>query len=444
MTKMNGPHSMDFRKKEEIESFQLKKIRELLRYAYASSVFYKKIFKKNRLHPEKIKSLKDFQRFPVTTKEDLRSANREFFCAARDEWADLFATSGTTGRSVYFPYTKSDMQRLTEVSARALFAAGLRKNDLVQLTLPMGTAMWQGGLAYYLGCGFNGACVLRFGPGFVDAQISNMRILKPDVIIGSPSFLVTLGTAAAKNNLFRYTRPRLLLTIGENILERGLEKNALGEKLVSVWGAQVRSGYGNTECGMGAFECQASSGHHYGPEFCYVEVVDPETKKQLGDMEEGELIITSLGMSGAPLLRYAISDISFKVSGKCPCGRNSPRIGPILGRTDEQIKIKGVKAYPSDIKNAVLKIKDVNRCFIEAHKDDGITETVKVYVSLRESARIKGRESAVLTGRVAESIRSHLGFSAEVLYASDAMIQEKIFPTGSRKARMFSDLRHKK
>lgn len=444
MGEIRGCKCMDFWRKEEIESFQLKRIRELLRYVNVKSAFYRKIFRKSALCPDKIKSLRDFQEFPITTKEDLRIANGEFFCAGRDAWADVFATSGTTGRSVYFPYTKSDMRRLTEVSARALSAAGLRKNDLVQLTLPMGTAMWQGGLAYYLGGGFNDACVLRFGPGFIDAQISNMRILKPDVIIGSPSFLVTLGTAAVKNNVFKDARPRSILTIGENILERNLKKNTLGKKLASLWGAQVRSGYGNTECGMGAFECRSSRGHHYAPEFCYVEVVDPATKKPLGDEEEGELVITSLGMSGAPLLRYAISDISFKITGKCPCGRNSPRLGTILGRMDEQIKIKGVKTYPSDIKNAVLKTGEVNLCFIEAHNEDGMTDMVKVYVSSKGSAGIKSRETRAFTGRIAESIRSHLGFSAEVIYASDTLIQEKIFPPGSRKARLFSDLRHKK
>lgn len=430
---------IDFRSIEEIRRFQFKRLQKVINYVYANSIFYRDKFKKANLVPEDIKTLDDIQKIPITTKEDLRARNWDFVCAPRESWVDMFATSGATGKQIYFPLTRGDIEENAKQQAKLWQILGARKEDVVQLTLPMGSAMWCAGFLWWLGNFINGICVLRFGPGQTDAQIQNMQLLKPTILCGTPSFLIKLGLAAG--GCLEEIKPRLLICTGENILSEDLKKNALGRRLSEVWqGVSVHSVYGSTE-GARACECEIGQGYHILPEVGFIEIVDPATYKVLKPGEVGMLLVTRFNIEGLPLLRYAIGDITFIIDEKCKCGRNTPRIGPILRRIDHQMKIKDVKIFPSVVGEIILGIAQVSQYYLEAYTDDNFMDKLRVYISSDE-AEHEGNFNKLIT-MVSEKLKSMLGVRIEVIFQGSDEILRKVMPPDRIKALRFFDLRRK-
>jgi len=431
---------LDFFSIDEIRKLQFRKLKETIEYAYAKSKFYKEMFKKLKISPKDIKRIEDIQRIPITTKDDLRERNFDFVTVSSDDWVDCFATSGTTGKPIYLPCTKEDLKRIANLTAKSFQIAGVKKEDIVQFTLPIGTAMWIAGVGFWLGNLVNETCTLRMGSGNIEAQIQNMLLLKPTILLGTPSFLINLGIVAGKNKYFDEIRPRLLLITAENILTSDLKRNLLGKRLIEAWGGvPVRSGFGSNEMEVVGFECEVEEGHHIPAEGIFFEIVDPKTHKVLKDGEEGMLVITHLGVKGLPLIRYAHGDITFKIFKKCKCGRTTARIGPILGRTDQELKIKGVNIYPSAIEEVILGIPKIDRYYIEAYTDENLMDRLRIYLSPTESAlSING-----LTTTVREKIRDILGINVEVIYEKPKVILQKSMLPGSRKASKFRDLRRR-
>ena len=424
----------DFEKKEHIENRQVTALRTILKTAQDKSRYYRKLFRKISISYRDLRSLDDLKKFPITTKDDLRNNNWEFCAAEQSKWCDVFFTSGTIGDPIFIPYTYNDLMiRLSNTAANPMLAAGIKKNDKVQLTLPLGTRMWQAGLAYWLGNMQNRSCSLRFGPTPLEYQVENMQLLKPSVILGSPSFLIKLGTLAREKEIFKKFRPRVILTIGENILNENLQMNVLGTHLEKVWGGtQIRSGYGNTEGGFGAFECAFHRGHHLASQFTIIEVIDPKTSLAVPEGKLGNLVVTTLQTEGLPLIRYATGDITFALKGSCPCGRNSPRIGPIIGRIDQQIKIKGVKIYPQFIENILLEIPAIDLYYIESFKDKHLAEQLRIRVSLKNTGQPK-QALKVINNHLC----SKLGFSVELSLEPREKILAKIMSKGTKPTRFF-------
>lgn len=430
----------DFLSRDRIRALQFSKLKETIKYAYAESKFYRQMFMNLNIAPNDIKTLEDLQRIPITTKDDLRERNWDFITVSRDDWVDCFATSGTTGKPIYLPCTKEDLRRIASLTAKSFQIAGVKKEDIIQFTLPMGIAMWIAGLGFWLGNFVNETCTLRMGPGSIDAQIQNMLLLKPTILLGTPSFLINLGTAARKSKHFSEIKPRLLLITAENILTRDLKRNLLGRRLIESWdGISVYSGFGSNEMQGVGFECEAKQGHHMPAEDILFEIVEPKTYKPLKDGEEGILVITHLGVKGLPLIRYAHGDITFKISERCKCGRTTARIGPILGRIDQQLKIKGVNLYPSAVEEVILGIPEVKQYYLEAYTDENLMDRLRIYFSSAESALPIDR----LTIVIKEKIKSILGINVEVTYEKPEIILQKSLPSGSRKAYKFRDLRRR-
>lgn len=431
---------MDFKSPKTVRSFQFEKIKNQIHYVSQCSPFYKELFHKEKIKPEKIKTWKDFQHIPFTTKDRLRTRNTDFFCQPKGKWADVFTTSGTTGGVVYFPVTKRDLARTAYAEKRCLEIAGIRSDDVVQFHMPMSTGMWGAGVSYYLGYQLIGACVLRTGPGNAEQQIQNMKTMQATVIHSQAGFLYRLGVMANQQGIMEQLKVRFLLAGLENILCEDLARNELGKKLEQVWqNSRVCAVYGNTESASPVNECEAKQGYHLTPEFCYYEVINRETGKPVDEGEHGMLVITPLDMQGLPLIRYELGDVSFLFTGKCACKRTAPRLGPIIGRTDDQIKIKGVSVYPSAIENAVLSVPEAGPYFIEVYKDENFMDQVKVAVA--PGPPLPQEKWDELSAKVNSAIQSRLHFSARVEVTKQADIQARVQPPGSTKPRKFFDLR---
>ncbi len=364
-----------------LEKSFLGKINKVINYARNNSPYYKKLFKKMHF-PKEIRSFSQFESIPITFRDELAKRNDEFIAVPKDMWTDLVTTTGTTGKPIYIPFTKKDILRNTYFIAKKFSIFGLRKNDIVYITVPIDQSMWIGGLSVWLGCFEIGACSLRGGNISIDKHIEFIERFNPTVIFGLPSFLLKLGEEIKTARLYKIFKPRLIVTFGENIINRDFSRNTLGKHIERLWCAKVISGYCSTEVSPG-FECIFQLGHHILPEMVYVEIVDPKSLRVLKPTEEGLVVTTHFGREGLPLIRYANADVSFLVKGRCKCGRTTPRLGPVLGRIDEMVKIKGVNIYPSQLENFLLDFPFIQDFFITLFTDRNLCDKIKVHIKFK-------------------------------------------------------------
>ena len=147
---MNLKPSIEYASKEEIKSFQEKKLRELLTYLKENSDFYQKLFAENQIDISAIKTLENLSNLPTTSKDDLQKNNLDFFCVPTDRIVDYSTTSGTLGDPVTFGLSDQDLERLAYNEAISFACAGIEKGDLVQMMTTI-DKRFMAGMAYFLG-----------------------------------------------------------------------------------------------------------------------------------------------------------------------------------------------------------------------------------------------------------------------------------------------------
>jgi phenylacetate-CoA ligase len=289
-------------------------------------------------------------------------------------------------------------------------------------------------LAYHLGLHRLGATAMRVGAQPVRRHLDLMKQLRPDGIVAVPSLLLALANQAHRDgdDLAAFA-PRKAMLIGDAIRDQGLGPNTLGRALEGVWGGELLSTYGLTEAGLAFHECPAHQGLHSHPDLVVVEIVDDAGRVVPGG-ESGELILTSLQMEGMPLIRYRTGDVSFLVPGVCPCGRGGDRIGPILGRTQHRLKVKGTTLYPKTIEDALLLVEGVENFVIEAHTGDDETDRLLVRVGTL-------RDDPGFRRTIGDALYAKARVTPEIVVASPEAIERLRFEGGRRKPRVFVDRR---
>ena len=209
------------------------------------------------------------------------------------------------------------------------------------------------GLAYFLGIRALGASIVRVGNGMPELQWDTITRLRPDTIMCVPSFILRLIEYAEQHGIdYRHSSIRRIIGIGEGLREQDFSLNLLGRRIHEKWDVELYATYSSTEMGATFSECPYGCGGHVHPELIIVEIIG-EDNLPVPDGQVGEVVVTTLGVEGMPLLRFRTGDMSSKVTGQCRCGRNSYRLTPIVGRKNNMIKLKGTTIYPPAI-NDVL------------------------------------------------------------------------------------------
>lgn len=352
--------SIETKSKEEIKKFQESKLPEILEYLQNNSKFYQDMFKEHNIDIKKIKTLEDLSNIPVTTKNDLQKRNKDFLCVDETEIIDYISTSGTLGEPVIFSMTDSDLTRLAYNEYISFSCIGAEKTDIFQLMVTI-DRLFMAGLAYYSGIRKLGAGIVRVGPGNPKLQFDTIKRISPTALITVPSFIIKLTEYAEENNIdLSKTSIKKAVCIGEPIRNENFELNTLGQQIKNKWDIQLFSTYASTEMGTAFTECSEGRGGHHHPELIIVELLD-ENNLPVKEGELGEVTITNIGVKGMPLLRFKTGDISTFHTDPCKCGRNTMRLGPIVGRKQQMIKFKGTTLYPQalyDILNGITDIKD--------------------------------------------------------------------------------------
>ncbi len=349
---------------EEIYAFQSEKLRELLTYLNQNSPFYKRLFAQHNIGIDSIQSLADLQQIPVTTKMDLQEYNDDFFCVSRDKIIDYVTTSGTLGSPVTIGLTDNDLERLAYNEAISFQCAGIQKGDVVQLMTTM-DRRFMAGLAYFLGLRKLGAGVIRVGSGIPELQWDSILKYKPAYLISVPSFLLKLIEYAENHQIdYKSSSVKGVICIGEVLRDQDFNSTLLSDKITQKWPVQLFSSYASTEMSTAFTECDAFQGGHHHPELIIIEVVDNDNKP-VKQGETGELVITTLGIEAMPLLRFKTGDIVRLHTDACQCGRNSLRIGPVVGRKQHMIKYKGTTLYPPALHDLLASFEEVENHVIE-------------------------------------------------------------------------------
>ena len=186
--------------REEMEELQLANLKRVVDYAYNCVPFYRKRFDEIGLRPEHIQNLKDIEKIPFTTKDDLRE-NYPFnlFACPMKKIIRLHASSGTTGKPVVVGYTRKDLENWTECVARIIVAAGGREDDLAQIVF--GYGLFTGGFGLHYGLEKVGITVLPMSSGNSERQLMMMQDFGSTIVVGTPSYVLYLSEVAEEMGL---------------------------------------------------------------------------------------------------------------------------------------------------------------------------------------------------------------------------------------------------
>jgi phenylacetate-CoA ligase len=330
---------------KKLERLQLKLLRNTIQRVYKDSKFYRTRFKANNIRFPRISDLKDIEKMPFTTREDLENNFGENLSVPFSQLATVRLTTGTTGKPLAIAHTQKDVGNIAEASARKLSYHGVTSKDVVQVSSTYG--LWQGAWSVHWGAEKIGACVIPVGSGDTERQIRIIKQFGTTVLYGVTNYHFRIAEVAKKlgENLAKYSL-RTGICVSEKPSKEQVSrlKGDFGYRLVAV-------DYGATEFPGFSVNCSADvESHHVWSDFYLVEVVDPKSHEVLGEEERGELAVTSLQREAYPLIRYLSKDITrLKDFEKCECGLTHPKMGADIDREDFMVKVRGTSLFPSQV-----------------------------------------------------------------------------------------------
>ncbi|HZK70924.1 MAG TPA: phenylacetate--CoA ligase [Clostridia bacterium] len=420
--------------KEEIQLLQLKRLKEVVNRAYKNVPFYRKKFDEIGLKPEHIKTLKDIEKIPFTTKNDLRdNYPYDLFAVPMKEIVRLHASSGTTGKPIIVGYTKKDLEDWSESVARVICAAGGTDEDIAQVVF--GYGLFTGGFGLHYGLEKVGITVIPSSSGNSERQLMLMEDLGATIIVGTPSYALYLAEIAQELGIsMDRFKLRLGLFGGEGHtpeMRREIEKR---------WGIKVTENYGLSEIvGPGVSgECYCQQGMHINEDLYYPEIINSSTGKTLDYGEKGEIVFTTLTKEGIPILRYRTKDITYLIPEKCECGRSSIRMNKILGRCDDMLIIRGVNVFPSQIESVLIGMEHIGPHYQIIVRKKGYMDEIEIHVELVNSELLeKFSELEKLEKTIKYKLRTVLQIESKV-----KLVEPKTIERFTGKAKRVIDLRN--
>lgn len=433
-TMIDNNMDIEFESPERIKTFQDGLLHKALVYLNSNSAYYRRMFERYEIDITKIQTLEDLVKIPFTEKKDLQIFNEDFLCVPKEKIIDYITTSGTLGDPVTFGCTEKDLQRLAYNEKKSFECAGLHPGNILQLMTTM-DKRFMAGLAYFLGIREMGASIIRVGNGIPELQWDTIKRIKPDTIMCVPSFILKLIQYAEEHGIdYRSSSVKRIIGIGEGLREQDFSLNLLGRRIKEKWGVQLFATYSSTEMGATFSECEYGMGGHVHPELIIVEIIG-EDDMPVADGEIGEVVVTTLGVEGMPLLRFRTGDMAAKRVEQCKCGRNSYRLTPLVGRKNNMIKLKGTTLYPPAVNDVLDNTDYVENYIVFVEDSEAGTDEVIVKVGL------KGKPDFDAVKDLKDRFRSRIRVAPIVEILPPDEIAKMNFPVRSRKPVKFVDSR---
>ena len=410
----------------KLEKMQLARLKDTVGSAQ-ESFYYKKIFKEKRLKADLLKSLKDIEKFPFTTKDDLREHwPYGFIAVPKEELVRMHSSSGTTGRATVVFHTANDIAVWTNLLARCMYMTGMRKEDVFQNMMTYG--LFTGGLGFHYGAEKIGALVIPAGAGNSKRQIQLMLDFATTAIHVIPSYALHLSTVFAELKI----DPRKDTEVKIAFLGAEPHTEIMRKKIEEIYGYKAFNSYGLSEMnGPGvAFECPYQEGMHIWEDSFLVEIIDPNTLQPVADGMEGELVMTTLQREGMPLIRYRTKDLTRIIPEACACGRTHRRIERIKGRTDDMLILKGVNIYPMQIEKKLMEIEGVGTNFLIILEREGFNDDMTVKVEVNKKYFVgEVKQLDALRKKIVEELKSEILVTPKV-----DLVEPDSIPKGEGKA----------
>ena len=420
----------------------LERLKEVCRYAYATSAFYRSKWDEAGFHPDHLRTLEDFEeRVPVVTKADLRAAQArsapfgDYLCAPDSEIFHVHGTSGTTGRPTAFAISRDDWRAMANAHARIMWGMGLRPGDMVCVAAIF--SLYMGSWGALGGAERLGAKCFPFGAGASGMSVRCVQWLdamRPAAFYGTPTYALHLAETAVSEGLDpRKFGLRTLFFSGEP----GASVPGVRDRLVDLFDANV------VDCGsmaeMTPFMHLSGSAETQGmmcwQDIVYTEVCDPATMRRTPYGTRGTPVYTHLERTSQPMIRLASGDLTLWVNEPNPCGRTYPRLPQgIFGRIDDMFTIRGENVYPSEIDSVLNETPGYggeHRIVItrEATMDELVLRVEAEAAAFGDAAR-----SAALQQDVAQRMQKLLG-----LRTVTEIVAPGTFPRTDFKARRVVD-----
>ena len=352
MTQNYFDPAIELASRDYLHALQSARLIKMVENCYNNVPFYKKKFDEIGLLPGDIHSIDDITKLPFTVKQDLRD-NYPFglFAVSREKLQRIHASSGTTGKQTVVGYTKHDIDVWAHGAARAIAAAGGKKDDYIHVSY--GYGLFTGGLGLHYGAELLGATVIPVSSGNTNRQMQILQDFGSDFLCCTPSYAMYIGESLKEAGIDSSKLPLRAGIFGaeawsEN-MRREIEKS-LNIKAYDIYGLSEIAGPGV------AYECSEQTGMHICEDFFYPEVVDPKTLQPLPDGQYGELVFTCIGKEALPLVRYRTRDITALSHEKCACGRTLVKMLKPKGRSDDMLIIRGVNVFPSQVEHVILSL----------------------------------------------------------------------------------------
>lgn len=422
--------------REEIEKIQLERLKETVARVYEKVPYYRAKMEAAGVKPEDVQSLKDLQKLPFVTKQDMRDTYPfGLFTVPKDDLVRIHASSGTTGKPTVVGYTQKDLEVWTECVSRIAAMGGATSKDVAQICF--GYGMFTGALGLHYGLENMGATIVPSSTGNTEKQLMYMKDFGTTLLVATPSYALRIAEVALSLGI----DPKKDLNVKIGLVGSELLTDAMREEMHKMWGEDmlVTSNYGMSELmGPGVSgECLEHTGMHINEDFFIPEIIDPKTGEVLPPGEQGELVITCIYKEALPLIRYRTKDITSLIYEPCKCGRTTCRMSNLNGRTDDMLKIRGVNVFPSQIEEVILSVDEIGPHYEIIVERAGHTDKLTIRVELNSAAL---QDSYKVIENIEKKIKSKL----RVMLGLDATIKLESPNTLQRfegKAKRVKDLR---
>lgn len=399
--------------RQQIVSVQSRRLAELLQAIIPRNRFWTTKFAKHGVDTASIKGIEDLQRLPLTVKQELVDSQTEQppyganLSYPSTRYRRLHQTSGTTGRPMRWMDTKESWEWFMECWRQIYLLAGLRPED--RLFFPFSFGPFIGFWAAFEGaCRTDNFCIAGGGMSTgirLQAMIEN----EATVVCCTPTYAMRMTEVAEEMGIdLAETSVRMLIVAGEP----GGAIPATRERIEKAWEARVIDHWGMTETGSLGIESEDRPGGLYLLETeCIAEILDPDSLQPVSPGETGELVITNLGRTGSPMIRYRTRDLVRASATADPTGRQLIWLdGGILGRSDDMVIVRGNNVFPSSIEAVIREIREVAEFRVDVKTVRAMQElsvTIEPVASAADSAED-------LVTRVQSLLQQRLGFSCEV------------------------------
>jgi phenylacetate-CoA ligase len=372
MATLNARHTAP---RQAIRAGQLASLRRLLAEIAPTNRFYGPILRETGLD-RGVADLEEFAvRMPLTTKAAIVADQHQHppygtnLTYPLERYSRFNQTSATTGVPLRWLDTRESWQWMLDNWKQVFEAAGVDARDCVYLAFSFGPFL---GFWTAMEAAAQLGCLSIPGGGLSSAaRLEAMRANRATILCCTPTYALRLAEVAAEEKIdLAEFHVRKIIVAGEP----GGSVPAIRQAIQSRWTtAAVFDHHGMTEVGPVSYQCPERPGTLMVMESSYLaEIIDPETGRAVEPGQVGELVLTTLGRIGSPLLRYRTGDLvceDLEIAARF--GRHELALaGGILGRVDDMLVVRGVNVYPAAVEEVVRSCAGVAefRCHVSRRR----------------------------------------------------------------------------